>query len=216
MKNGLSEVVGISESDRCGRDTPDLVHLLWEIMRKMIVWNVVTLDGRFEGETPWDLSFHRLVWGPELETLSLEQLREADMLVFGKNTYEGMAKYWPDAEAEGEVTALMNGITKVVCSESLERADWNNTTIIRDTVPELTRLKEQGDKPMYIFGSGKLIQSLMHAGSIDEIRLCIAPIVLGKGRRLFADEGATHALNLLESRPLQNGGVILRYEVNNQ
>lgn len=184
-------------------------------MRRIIVWNVVTLDGCFEGEKPWDLSFHGLVWGSELEALSLEQLREADMLVFGKNTYQGMAEYWPTAEAEGEVTALMNGIAKVVCSSSLEKAAWNNTTIVRDAAPELKRLKEQGDRPIYIFGSGKLVESLMNAGMIDEIRLCIAPIILGHGRRLFADGNTGRNLKLLESRPLQNGGVILRYGVNN-
>lgn len=183
-------------------------------MRKLIVWNVVTLDGCFEGEKPWDLSFHNLVWGPELEVLSLEQLREADMLVFGENTYKGMAEYWPTAEAEGEVTALMNNISKVVCSASLERVEWNNTTIVRDAVPELKRLKEQGNKSMYIFGSGTLTEFLMNAGVIDEIRLCVAPIILGKGRRLFTDENTTRNLKLLESRSLQNGGVILRYDVN--
>lgn len=187
-----------------------------ENMRKIIVWNIVTLDGCFEGEKPWDLSFHALVWGTELEMLSLEQLQEADMLVFGKNTYKGMAEYWPIAEEEGEVTALMNGIAKVVCSSSLEKAEWNNTTIIRDAIPELKLLKKQGTKPMYIFGSGKLTESLMNAGIIDEIRLCIAPIVLGKGRRLFTDENTTRKLTLLESRSLQNGGVILRYEVSNE
>ncbi len=185
-------------------------------MRKIIVWNVVTVDGCFEGGKPWDLSFHTLVWGPELETLSLEQLREADMLVFGKNTYQGMADYWPTADAEGEVTPLMKSIAKVVCSTTLEKAEWNNTTIIHDAVSELGQLKEQGERPMYIFGSGKLTESLLNAGMIDEIRLCVAPIILGKGRRLFTDEYMTRNLKLLESRSLQNGGVIFRYEVNNE
>ena len=63
-------------------------------MKKLIMWNVVTLDGRFEGEQPWDLSFHELVWGPELEAVSIAQLAEASMLVFGENTYKGMADYW--------------------------------------------------------------------------------------------------------------------------
>lgn len=184
-------------------------------MRKLILWNVITLDGCFEGEKSWDLSFHSLVWGSDLAALSLEQLQEADMLVFGKNTYNGMADYWPKAEGEGEVTGLMNSIAKVVCSASLEKAEWNNTTIIRDAVPELQRLKEQAGKPLYIFGSGKLTQSLMNAGMIDEIRLCVAPIILGKGRQLFTDENTTHHLRLLECRSLQNGGIILRYEVNN-
>ncbi len=175
------------------------------------MWNVVTLDGCFEGEKPWDLSFHELVFGPELQELSLQQLREADMLIFGSNTYKGMADYWPTAELEGEVTALMNNIAKVVCSTSLQSAEWNNTTIIRDAIPELQKLKEQGDKPMYIFGSGTLCRSLMNAGMIDEIRLCIAPTILGKGRRLFTDENTTQSLKLIESRELANGGVVLKY-----
>lgn len=180
-------------------------------MRKIIVWNVVTLDGCFEGEKPWDLSFHGLVWGPEIQELSVKQLEEADMIVFGENTYKGMAEYWPTAK-ESEA-ALMNSIAKVVCSGSRETAEWNNTTILRDAVPELLRLKEQGEGPMYIFGSGKLTQSLMNAGIIDEIRLCVAPIILGHGRRLFTEEYTTRNLKLLESRSLQSGGVILQYEV---
>lgn len=183
-------------------------------MSKIILWNIITLDGCFEGKKPWDLSFHELVWGPELEALSLEQLREASMLVFGKNTYQGMSEYWPTAKEEGDVTALMNSIAKVVCSSSLPKAAWNNTTILRDAVTELKQLREKNTKPIYIFGSAKLTQSLMNARLIDEIRLCIAPIVLGKGRRLFTDEINTCNVALLESRPLKNGGVMLRYEVN--
>jgi len=185
-------------------------------MRKIIVWNVVTLDGRFEGPTPWDLSFHGLVWGPELEEHALKQLQEADMLVFGENTYKGMAAHWPTAEGEdGTVAPLMNSIAKIVCSPTLEKAEWNNTTIVRDAATELKAIKQQGDKPMYIFGSANLCESLLNAGLIDEIRLCVAPVVLGKGRRFFADEGAMRDLRLLEARQLPNGGVILRYDVVN-
>lgn len=182
-------------------------------MRKLLMWDVVTLDGCFEGDKAWDLSFHDLVWGPEMEALVIKQLQETDMLVFGENTYKGMADYWP--KAKEKEASLMNSIAKIVCSRSLEKAEWNNTTIIRDAVPQLQHLKEQGDKPMYIFGSGKLSQSLMNAGIIDEIRLCIAPIILGKGRRLFTDENMIRNLKLLEFYSLQNGGVILRYGVNN-
>lgn len=185
-------------------------------MRKIIVWNVVTLDGYFEGEKPWDLAFHGLVWGPELEALSLAQLQEAAMLVFGANTYHGMAAYWPNAEAEGPITALMNNIPKAVCSTTLQKAEWHNTTIIRDTIPELTHLKQQTANPIYIFGSAKLTQTLLNASLIDEIRLCIAPIILGKGQPLFTTENPPHNLTLLESRPLKNNGIILRYTVNNK
>jgi len=182
-------------------------------MRKLIMWNVVTVDGFFEGEKPWDLSFHALVWGPELEALSLEQLHEADMLVFGENTYKGMAAYWPNAEeSDPKVATLMNNIAKAVCSPGLEKAEWNNTTIVRDAVKDLLRMKQEGTGPMYIFGSANLCESLMNAGLLDEIRLCVAPIILGKGRRLFANQTPECKLGLLEARSLSNGGVVLRYE----
>ncbi len=177
------------------------------------MWNVVTLDGFFEGEKPWDLSFHNLVWGPELEALSLEQLHEADMLVFGEKTYRGMADYWPNAEAsDPAVATIMNTIAKIVCSPTLEIAEWNNTAIVRDAVKELSRMKQEGDGPMYIFGSANLCESLMKAGLLDEMRLCVAPIILGRGRRLFSDQTAANKLGLLEAKSLSNGGVVLRYQ----
>lgn len=184
-------------------------------MRKLILWNVITLDGCFEGEKPWDLSFHELVWGPELESLSSKQLYEADMLIFGKNTYEGMAKYWQNVkESTEEKTAQdMNAIRKVVCSRSLKSATWNNTEIVRDAVVEVAKLKQEGDGPMYIFGSGNLVESLMYANLLDEVRLCIAPILLGKGRRLFTEKNKKHNLKLLESQQLANGGLFVRHKV---
>jgi dihydrofolate reductase len=180
-------------------------------MRKLIMWNVVTLDGYFEGEKPWDLSFHNLVWGKELENLSNEQLKSADMLVFGETTYKGMYEYWPKAEGEGETPEYMNKIPKVVCSPTLKSADWNNTIIVRDAVAELPKLKTQGDGNMFVFGSGILSESLMKANLFDEYRLCVAPVFLGKGRRLFSEGLPNQKLKLLEARPLQTGGVILRY-----
>lgn len=180
------------------------------------MWNVVTLDGRFEGETPWDLSFHQLVWGPELEALSIEQLEEASMLVFGENTYKGMVEYWSSPEAADDtVTASMNNIAKIVCSPTLEKAEWNNTTVVRDGVNEIRRFKGEEGGPMYVFGSGILSESLMNAGLFDEIRLCVAPTILGKGRALLTNSNKQRNLTLLEARPLQNGGVILRYKIEN-
>lgn len=182
-------------------------------MRKLILWNVVTLDGCFEGEKPWDLSFHKLVWGPELQTLIMDQLNKADMIVFGENTYKGMAAYWPTAKEEE--ANMMNSIKKVVCSKTLETAEWNNTVIVRDAVSEIQKLKSEGDGFMFVFGSAALSQSLMNAGLFDEIRLCVAPVILGKGRHLFTDQNTQRNLRLLEARQFENGGVILRYEVVN-
>ena len=69
-------------------------------MRRLIMWNLITLDGYFEGPSPWDLDWHNEVWGDELERFAMEQLRRADLLVFGRATYQGMAAYWPSASGE--------------------------------------------------------------------------------------------------------------------
>ena len=182
-------------------------------MRNLIMWNVITLDGCFEGEKPWDLSFHELVWGKELEDFGNEQLASADMLVFGKNTYVGMADYWSKAEGgpEGATARNMNAIKKIVCSATLERAEWNNTTIVRDAVADIRALKQAGDRNMLVFGSGALSESLMNANLFDEYRLVIAPVILGKGRRLFTAGLARQKLKLLEERTLASGGVMVSY-----
>ena len=178
-------------------------------MRKLIMFNMITLDGYFEGEKNWDLDFHELVWGKELEQFSIEQLKSADMLVFGGVTYEGMAKYW--TTAEGEIANFMNRIQKVVCSRALKTANWNNTTIVGDAIAELPKLKQQGDGNMFVFGSSILCEALTKEKLFDEYRLVIVPVILGKGRRLFNQELNYQKLKLLEARPLSTGGVILRY-----
>jgi dihydrofolate reductase len=175
------------------------------------MWNVVTLDGYFEGEKPWDLDFHQTVWGEELEELSIEQLKSADMIIYGEKTYKGMADYW--TKEKGETAKYMNEIPKVVCSPTLKTADWKDTTIVRDAAAEIPKLKKEGDGNLFVFGSAMLSDSLIKAGLFDEYRLCIAPVILGKGRRLFAEGLPYLELSLLEANPLKSGGVILRYGV---
>ena len=186
-------------------------------MRKLIMWNVMTLDGYFEGNQNWDLSFHNLIWGHELEKLSIEQLQSADYLVFGRVTYEGMAAYWTNAAetAEQEVAKLMNSIPKIVFSKTLKTADWNNTTIISDNASEeILKLKEQGGKDMYVFGSAKLSETFINDNLFDEYRIGIAPVILGNGRPLFKQGIASNNLSLVSTQPLTSGGVILKYSNN--
>ncbi len=182
-------------------------------MRKLIMWNLVTLDGYFEGTKPWDLDFHGLVWGDELEDWSDKQLASADMLIFGGNTYKGMADYWSKAEgtAEDKIAKKMNAIRKVVCSKTIKNAAWNNTTIVRDAIDEISKLKQEGNGNMFVFGSGILSESLMKAHLFDEYRLCVVPVFLGKGRRLFNEGLPYQKLTLLETQSLKSGGVILKY-----
>lgn len=180
-------------------------------MRKLIMWNLITLDGYFEGEKAWDLNFHQSVWGEELERFSTEQLDSAAGLVFGNNTYQGMAEYW--SKEKGEIADRMNQIKKYVCSSTLENADWNNTTVIKDAITELPKLKNEEDGgDLLVFGSGTLSDSFTKAGLFDEYRLCITPVILGKGKRLFAEGLPYLELSLLKTRTLKSGGVILWYK----
>ena len=180
-------------------------------MSKLIMWNLLTLDGYFEGAKSWELDWHQYVWGDDLERLSIEQLHSADRLLFGRVTYNGMAAYW--STAQGEVADLMNKIPKIVFSRTLKSADWANTTLVKDNAAETVRdLKKQGDRNMFVFGSANLSASLMNDNLFDEYRLAITPVVLGNGNPLFAKNLTRHRLKLLDARPLASGCVILRYE----
>ncbi len=189
-------------------------------MRKLIMWNVITLDGFFEGTHNWDLSFHNLIWGDELERLSIEQLKAADYLVFGRVTYEGMAEYWMKAEgetAELEVAKLMNSLPKLVFSKSLKSAEWNNTTIIRENPSDAIRkLKEEGGKDMYVFGSANLSETFINDNLFDEYRIGIVPVILGSGRPLFKQGVSSKNLSLVSTQQLMTGGVILKYSKNEE
>ncbi len=180
-------------------------------MRQLIMWNLITLDGYFEGEKNWDLPWHERLWGEELERFSIDQLQSADMLVFGRVTYEGMAAYWQTAT--GTIADYMNRLAKVVCSRTLQAASWNNTTIVRqDAAKEVAKLKQQGSGSMLVFGSADLSKTLMNANLFDEYRIGIAPVIHGSGRLLFSDGSRPQGLHLLEARQLSTGCVILRYK----
>jgi dihydrofolate reductase len=178
-------------------------------MRRLIMWNMVTLDGFFEGTQSWEIDWH--VWGDDLEQLSLEQLRSADMLLFGRLTYQGMAGFWQTAT--GEVAELMNSIPKVVFSRTLESADWDNSRLVKTNAEqEVARLKQQPGKDLFIFGSADFSSALMKAGLIDEYRLGLNPILLGGGNPLFKPMPERMRMKLLEARPLESGCLILRYQ----
>jgi dihydrofolate reductase len=180
-------------------------------MSKLIMWNLVTLDGFFEGDKSWDLGFHQSVWGDQLERLSIEQLESADGLLFGRVTYEGMAAYWQTAK--GEVAGFMNSLSKAVVSRTLDRSDWHNTKLIKDNVAaEIQKLKQQGEKNIFVFGSANLSATLTQHNLFDEYRIAIVPVIVGRGAPLFPANSNRLSLKLLDSRTLSNGCVILRYE----
>ncbi len=182
-------------------------------MRSLIMWNLVTLDGFFEGAKSWDLDWHTYAWGEELERFSLEQLKTIDALLFGRFTYEGMASYWPTAKGEGEVADAMNRIPKIVFSKTLAKADWNNTKLVKEDAPAYIRqLKREDGRDLFVFGSAGLSAALLREGLFDELRLCLVPVVLGAGKPLFKPGSSKLPMKLIEARPLKTGGVILRYQ----
>jgi dihydrofolate reductase len=181
-------------------------------MRKLVVWNLMTLDGYFEGTKPWDLDFHMLAWGDELEQYARDLGTEGDTLVFGRKTYEGMAAYWQTATETPEIAAYMNGIAKIAVSRSMEKADWNNSRVVSDPVAELATLKAKPGKTIFVFGSAELVDTLTKAKLVDEYRICLVPVIRGSGNPHFKPASEQVPLRLLESRALKTGGVILRYE----
>jgi dihydrofolate reductase len=180
------------------------------MMRKVIVWNMMTLDGYFEGPKPWEIDWHDYVWGEELKRFSLDQMQEVGTLLFGRKTYEGMVGYWPTAK--GETAELMNIIPKVVFSNTLETAEWNNTRLVKGSAEEeVARLKQEPGKDLFILGSADLTGSLTKQGLVDEYRIGLTPVVLGGGTPMFKPSEERMRLTLLEARPMQSGAVLLRY-----
>src|SRR5258708_6010938 len=176
---------------------------------KLIMWNLMTLDGFVEGPNR-DISWHLDVWGEELERLSVDQLKAAGGLMFGRVTYELMANPWPNQRGDGSY--FMNALPKYVFSRTLTRSNWNNTQLFgADAAGTVARLKRDSAKDIFLFGSADLAASLIPHGLIDEFRIAVNPTILGGGTPLFKP-GERVKLKLLDTRALSTGIVILRYQ----
>jgi dihydrofolate reductase len=148
-------------------------------MRKMIVSEFVSLDGVIENPV-WTFRFT----GEEQQRFKYDELSAADALLLGRVTYEGFAAAWPHmTEQAGEYADMMNGYRKYVGSTTLEEPlAWNSSTLINgDVAEEVSGLKELPGKDILVFGSGKLVNTLMEHDLIDEYRLMVFPVVLGAG-----------------------------------
>jgi dihydrofolate reductase len=149
--------------------------------------------------------------GPEGD--KFDELAAADALLLGCVTYEGFAAAWPQLEEQtGEYGAWMNGYPKHVASRTLEEPlEWNNSTLIKGEIAEeVSRHKQQDGKDILVFGSGELVRTLMEHDLIDEYRLMVLPIVVGKGKRLFGDTEETKPMKLVDTKPVGPDGVIIR------
>lgn len=174
-------------------------------MRNLVVTEFVSLDGVIENPG-WTFPY----WNDEIANFKGEESNASDALLLGRVTYEGFAAAWPQSTDEG--AAYFNGVRKYVVSNTLNKAEWNNSVIIKGNLAdEINKLKQQDGKDITVHGSGKLVQSLIQQGLVDRFRLLIYPVVLGKGQRLF-EEGTTATLKLVEARPFSGGVTALIYE----
>ena len=182
-------------------------------MKKIFAFIMATLDGYYEGPNQ---EFDFWVVDEEFNGFAVEQLDEVDTLLFGRVTYEGMAAYWPTSAAEQDdptVAAKMNGLSKIVVSRTLDKAEWANSRLIKDDVTEeLERLKQQPGKDIAILGSSALTASLLQMGLVDEVRIMVNPVVLGAGKSVFRTAGERIGLKLLKSRPFNSGNLLLYYQ----
>jgi dihydrofolate reductase len=183
-------------------------------MRKVHVFDTVSLDGFFTDEKS-DMSWaHKR--DEEWNAFMGGNAGGDGELLFGRVTYEMMAAFWPTPQAAQmlpDVAAGMNQMPKTVFSRTLDRATWQNTTLIKkDLVPEITRMKQQPGPDLVILGSGTIVSQLSQARLIDEYQIVISPIVLGKGRTLFETVEGKVGLTLTKTRAFKNGNVVLWYE----
>ena len=181
-------------------------------MRKVFLFNMITLDGFFEGPNQ-DISWHHT--DDEFNEFAIEQLNEIGTLLFGRITYQGMASYWPTELAISDdpaVAGLMNSLPKIVFSKTLDKAEWNNTRLVSsNAAQEVSKLKQQPGKEIAIFGSSNLAVTLAERGLIDEYRVIINPVFLGSGTPLLKGITDRLNLNLLKSRTFKSGNVLLYY-----
>ncbi len=190
-------------------------------MHKLTVINHVTLDGVMQAPARPDEDrrggFEHGGWAvPYGDSVMAEfmgkGMARGGALLFGRRTYEDFAEVWPKQEGN-PISALLNERRKYVASTTLrEPLPWANSTLLQGDVAEaVTRLKEEPGEDLGVLGSGELVRSLMRHGLVDEFVLTIHPLVLGSGRRLFADDGPLAALRLVESETTTTGVVIAVY-----
>jgi dihydrofolate reductase len=187
-------------------------------MGSVVVSEFITLDGVVEapgGEFHPDGKGGWVVprFTPEIGAFKLQELMATDALLLGRRTYEHFAIAWPPSTDEEGFAERMNSLPKHVASTSLsEPLEWNSTLLGTNLADAIATLKKQYSRDILVCGSAELVHTLAAHDLVDEYRLMVFPIVLGSGRRLFREGGASIPLTLARTVPFESGVVVHCYE----
>jgi dihydrofolate reductase len=190
-------------------------------MRKLKLFMHTSLDGFVQGPNEWDLSF--VTYDGELEKYAKDLLSTVDTVLWGRGTYLGMQDYWTSVPSNPEASMhekdhaeWINKTTKIVFSTTLEKAEWNNSRLVKSNIAEeITQLKQQPGEDMIILGSPRFAHSLMQLGLIDVYQITVSPVILGGGLPLFTALDDRVKLKMVENKILDSGVVCLVYQVDN-
>jgi dihydrofolate reductase len=185
-------------------------------MGRIVVTEFASLDGVVEDpggagdfrHGGWTFEYWR---GDDGDKFKLDETMGSAALLLGRVTYEGFADAWPSRE--GEFADKFNQMPKYVVSTTLEDPEWTNSTVISgDVAREVARLRDEIDGDIVVHGSATLVQTLLENDLVDELRMMVFPVVLGSGKRLFADTDDKKSLRLTDSMTVGDGVVILIYQ----
>ncbi|MDA0632650.1 dihydrofolate reductase family protein [Nonomuraea sp. MCN248] len=176
-------------------------------MARIISNFFISLDGVVEAPDQWHFAY----WNDEMGAVVEAGMRDQAAMLMGRRLYEEWSAYWTTTGEDQDVAAIINGTPKYVLSTTLEKADWTNTTLVTgDVAATLRELKERLDGNIQMSGSATTVRWLLANGLLDELRLLVHPIAVGRGQRLFEDT-PTHPLKLVRSETFQTGVLHLTY-----
>ncbi len=185
-------------------------------MGRIVVTEYISLDGVIEapggGEdyrhAGWTFKIRR---GAEGDQFKIDETLDSDALLLGRITYEGFAAAWPSMK--NAISDKFNSMPKYVVSSTLERAEWNNSTVLKgDVVEAVSKLRRESDGDIVVHGSAQLVRTLIEHDLVDELRLMVFPVVLGSGKRLFGESNEKKHLQLVDSKTVGDGIVILTFQ----
>jgi dihydrofolate reductase len=185
-------------------------------MKKVIVSEMVSLDGFFAGPNG-EIDWH--IVDEEFNQYAIDLLNTVDTILFGRVTYQLFESYWPVAALRSstsksnlEIASKINNMTKIVFSETLEKVEWKNASLVKEIIPdEIAKMKQQPGKDIVIYGSGSIVSAFTQLGLVDEYRIIVNPVVLGNGKPLFKDIRDRINLKLLKTKTFSSGNILLVY-----